>query len=65
MSAFYRATVAEFLAISESELTGLLSVQYAQYGFQHQQTDQTLAWVLDVKRLQDVLAELLVLMADC
>lgn len=56
MPAFYRATVAEFLRISESELTGKLSAAYAQQGFETQRTTQTLAWATDFLRLQTVLS---------
>jgi hypothetical protein len=56
MPAFYRATVAEFLTVSESELIGRLSTAYAHGGFEHQRTTQTIAWAADVLRLQIVLA---------
>ena len=55
MSAFYRATVAEFLGISESELIGRLSTSYAHSGFEQQRTSQTRVWSADVPRLQNVL----------
>ncbi len=48
MPAFFRATVAELIHRSETELTGLLSVAYAREGFHHQKTDQTLAWSGDL-----------------
>lgn len=56
MPAFYRASVAEFLNISESELTGKLTAEYARSGFQSQRTSQTLAWISDILYLHTVLA---------
>ena len=55
MPAFYRATVAEFLTVSESELIGRLTKAYAHGGFENQRTTQTSAWAADVLRLQSVL----------
>jgi hypothetical protein len=55
MPAFYRASVLEFLNISESELTGLLTAAYAGSGFAVQRTSQTLTWIADVSRLRRVL----------
>lgn len=55
MPAFYIATVEEFLAASESEVVGKLSVAYAEEGFQAQFTDATLAWVADLPRLRNAL----------
>ncbi len=55
MPAYFRATVAEFLTVSESELIGHLTTAYAHSGFEHQRTTQTLAWASDLLRLQQLL----------
>ena len=55
MPAFYRASVSEFLVTSESELTGRLSIQYAEYGFVSLAADQVRAWVADLLQLQQQL----------
>ncbi len=57
MPAFYRASIAEFLHVSESELTGRLTTEYAHSGFQSQPTSQTIAWIADIVRLHSILAE--------
>ena len=59
MPAFYRASLGEFVTVSDSELIGRLSLAYAREGFQHQRTDQTLAWAADLPRLRRAFAELL------
>ncbi len=59
MPAFYRASLGEFVTVSDSELVGLLSLAYAREGFQHQRTDQTLAWSADLPRLRRAFAEVL------
>ena len=59
MPAFYRASVAEFLHVSESDLTGRLSTEYARSGFQSQRTSQTVAWIADIVRLHSILADLI------
>lgn len=56
MPAFYRAPVAEFLSVSESELIGRLTTAYAHGGFEQQRTTQTLTWAADILRLQGVLS---------
>jgi DUF2075 family protein len=58
MPAFYRASVVEFLSTSHSELTGRLSVAYAQSGFTSQRASQTLAWTADILRLHEVLTDI-------
>jgi hypothetical protein len=55
MPAYFRATVAEFLTVSESELIGHLTTAYARSGFEHQRTTQTLAWASDLLHLQHTL----------
>lgn len=57
MPAFYRAKLIEFLQVSESELTGRLSVEYARSGFSSQRASQTMAWISDIVRLQNTLQE--------
>ena len=59
MPAFYRALLPDFLAVSDSELTGFLSIAYASDGFLQQQTDQTLSWAADLARLRQSLTQLL------
>jgi hypothetical protein len=59
MPAFYRATVPDFLAAFESELTGRLSTAYARSGFTNQKSAQTLTWAEDMLRLRVTLAEVL------
>jgi hypothetical protein len=59
MPAFYRATVLEFLAASDSEILGCLSLAHAQDGFEAQLGDATEAWSADVSRLQEALRCLL------
>jgi hypothetical protein len=56
MPAFYRATVSDFLQISESELTGILTAAYAGSGFAKQRTSQTRTWIADISRLRDSLS---------
>ncbi len=48
MPAFHRSSIREFIASSDSELTGLLSIAYAKEGFEKQRTDQTAAWASDL-----------------
>jgi hypothetical protein len=55
MPAFYRASVLEFLHISESELTGILTAAYANCGFSSQRTAQTKTWIADISRLRHIL----------
>jgi Uncharacterized conserved protein (DUF2075) len=57
MASFYRSTVAEFLARSESELLAQLSIAYANRGYTSQYTDQTLAWERDLRSLRASLSE--------
>jgi hypothetical protein len=57
MPAFYRASIAEFLHVSESELTGRLTTEYARSGFQSQRTSQTLAWIADILHLHSILSD--------
>jgi hypothetical protein len=52
MASFYRSTVAEFLASSESELLAELSLAYANHGYTRQYTDQTLTWERDLHSLR-------------
>jgi hypothetical protein len=59
MPAFYRASIAEFLHVSESELTGRLTTEYARSGFQSQRTSQTIAWIADIVRLHSILADVI------
>lgn len=59
MPAFYSATLPEFLHLSETELTGILSVAYANVGFTNQKTSQTLTWLSDLIRLRESLSVLL------
>jgi len=51
MASFYRSTVAEFLARSESELLAELSIAYANRGYTRQYTEQTLTWKRDLHSL--------------
>jgi hypothetical protein len=55
MPAFYRASLPEFLAASDSELLGKLSLAHATEGFQHQLGDATKTWFTDIIRLREVL----------
>lgn len=57
MPAFYRASIAEFLHVSESDLTGRLTTEYARSGFQSQRTSQTIAWITDIVRLHSILGD--------
>jgi len=59
MPAFYRASIAEFLHLSESDLTGRLTTEYARSGFQSQRTSQTIAWINDIVHLRSVLADVI------
>ena len=56
MPAFYRTSLEHFIASSDGELTGLLSLAYARDGFEDQKTQQTLAWANDLPKLREVLA---------
>lgn len=47
----------EFISVSDSELTGLLSLAYAREGFENQKSQQTLAWAHDILRLRETLTE--------
>lgn len=58
MPAFYRALLTGFLAASDTELLGVLTLAHAQE-FQAQLRDATTTWFADVKRLQTALATLL------
>ncbi len=58
MPAFYRSSLEHFIASSDSELTGLLTLAYARDGFQDQKTQQTLAWADDLPRLREALVRL-------
>ena len=55
MPAYYRASVLEFLHVSETELAGILTAAYANSGFSSQRTAQTRAWIADISRLRQVL----------
>jgi hypothetical protein len=52
MPAFYRASVAEFIHTSDSEITGRLASAYAHSGFSSQRTSQTRAWEADLASLR-------------
>jgi hypothetical protein len=56
MTSFYRSTIAEFLAKSESELLAELSIAYANRGYTSQYTDQTLTWERDLHSLRATLS---------
>ncbi len=58
MPAFYRANLPDFLAASDSELLGKLSLAHAKEGFEHQLSDATVAWFADIARLRQVLDDL-------
>lgn len=58
MPAYYRATFAEFVSTSDSELAGILTVGYASAGFTQMQTQQALVWVADCQRLRQTIAGL-------
>lgn len=57
MPAFYRATLPDFLAASDSELLGKLSLAHAEH-FQSQLADATTTWFADIRRLQGSLDKL-------
>ena len=59
MASFYRSTVAEFLAVSDSEILASLSLAYANRGYTKQYSDQTLTWVRDIRSLRGALTECL------
>ena len=56
MPAFYRAPLPEFLAASDSELLGILTLAHAEEGFAHQLKDATKTWFADTARLREQLA---------
>ena len=55
MPAFHRATLADFIHSSDSELLGLLTKAYARDGFTDQKTQQSLAWANDLVELRTAL----------
>jgi len=57
MASFYRATVAEFLTLTDEHILARLSVAYANRGFTSQYSDQTLTWERDIKTLRRSLKE--------
>jgi hypothetical protein len=57
MASFYCSNVAEFLAISESEILARLSIAYANRGYTSQYTDQTLTWERDIRSLREALSQ--------
>lgn len=57
LASFYRSTVSEFLAISDSEIIARLSTEYAKRGYTSQYTDQTLTWERDVHSFKQALAK--------
>jgi hypothetical protein len=57
MPAFYRSTVSMFLALSESEMLGLLTLGYANQGFTDLSTAQILTWSRDYETLQSSLGD--------
>ena len=57
MASFYRATVAEFLTLTDEHILARLSVAYANRGFTSQYSDQTLTWERDIKKLRHSLKE--------
>jgi hypothetical protein len=56
MASFYRSSLAEFLASSDSWLLAELAVSYANRGYTSQYTDQTLTWERDLQSLRTVLS---------
>ena len=60
MPAFYRASLPVFLAASESELLGILTLAHAEEGFQQQLGDATITWSADIHNLRSSLEALLV-----
>ncbi len=58
MPAFHRVALRDFIRSSASELTGKLSIAYANGGFEQQRTDQTIAWAQDLSRLRQALFDL-------
>src|SRR4051812_6743016 len=58
MPAFYSSSIADFLQLSETELTGLLSLAYARAGFTALKTSQTRTWFADLSSLREALEAL-------
>ncbi len=65
MPAFHHCSLLSFIASSDSELTGLLSLAYARDGFTSQHAQQTLAWAQDLFRLREALTALQHKRPDC
>lgn len=58
MPAFHHSPLLSFIASSDSELTGLLSLAYARDGLTSQRSQQTIAWAQDIFRLRETLQDL-------
>jgi hypothetical protein len=56
MASYFRATVQQFLATSQSELLGTLTRAYSQDGFAEMKTDTARTWWDDLESLRDALS---------
>jgi hypothetical protein len=55
MTSFYKSSVEEFLAQSDSDLLARLGLAYARQGFTSLYSDQTLTWERDIRLLRESL----------
>ncbi len=55
MASFFRASVGEFLALSEGEILSRLSVGYANRGYTTQFSDQILTWEVELRSFRTAL----------
>lgn len=55
MASFFRATVGEFLTLSDGEILSRLSVGYANRGYTTQFSDQTLTWEVELRHVRAAL----------
>jgi hypothetical protein len=59
MPAYFRSSIAEFLATSDDSIVTKLHTAYASDGYQSQYTTQTIAWALTLPALRRELSDLL------
>jgi hypothetical protein len=64
MASFFRASVDEFLALSDEQILAQLTISYANRGYTRQYSDQTLTWERDIGSLRKALEECLLRIAS-
>ena len=64
MASFYRASVGEFLSLSDEQILARLAVSYANRGYTSQYSDQTLTWERDIRSIRSSLEVCVVRLAS-